>query len=97
VMRSEMLQGDEWEGARLREALLPSGARSAEMGRARDRKLDDGAGAFAGPKQSLSMTTGDLDLCPWPQGQSWPKGDKEKERRWARNHIRRVATPEWRF
>jgi len=37
--------------------------------------------------------TGDLQLgC-----QGWPKGDKEKERRWARNHIRRVATPEWRF
>jgi hypothetical protein len=29
--------------------------------------------------------------------QSWPKGDREKERIWARNHIRRVSTPEWRF
>jgi len=38
---------------------------------------------------------GDLSSsCPWPLQQSWPKGDKEKERRWARNHIRRVTTPE---
>jgi hypothetical protein len=44
-----------------------------------------------------ALSAGELGAsCPWPL-QSWPKGDREKERRWARNHIRRVATPEWRF
>lgn len=47
---------------------------------------------------SLLATAPSIVGSDLPLGcQGWPKGDKEKERRWARNHIRRVATPEWRF
>jgi hypothetical protein len=97
VLRSEKLSaaGDDWEAhsLRLREALLPGGRGALSAG---------GREGSAGDQKRENMRAmslgGDLSSsCPWPLQQSWPKGDKEKERRWARNHIRRVATPEWRF
>jgi hypothetical protein len=100
VLRSEKLSaaGDDWEAhsRRLREALLPGGRGALSAG-GRDSSGSDGLKEKRENMRAMSLS-GDLSVsCPWPLQQSWPKGDKEKERRWARNHIRRVATPEWRF